>query len=312
MALDLEALSVVDAIARRGSFAAAAASLNKTPSALTYTIRKLEDDLDLLIFDRRGTRAKLTPAGQVLLQEGRELLNAAEQTAQRLKALASGWETELRVAVDAVISFDRLRPMIEDFDKLKAPTQLRFSQEVLDGSWEAMLTGRCDLVIGAPYDAPSEVFDAARFGWQLMGEIDWLFCVAPHHPLARQQGLLMREHLLPHRAVAIADTARGFVGRSSGLIEGQKVITVATLEQKLALHLAGLGCGYLPAPFAKPYLQTGRLVALRIDDTKRKVQVRYGWVRRNQGKALAWWLERLAVARVRSRLLGGPNTGQDE
>jgi DNA-binding transcriptional LysR family regulator len=52
--LTLEALQLVDAIARRGSFAGAAAELGRVPSAITYAVRKLEDDLDVLLFDRRG------------------------------------------------------------------------------------------------------------------------------------------------------------------------------------------------------------------------------------------------------------------
>ena len=70
MALTLDALQTLDTIVRKGSFAAAAAALGKVPSALTYTVRKLEGDLDVLLFDRRGPRAQLTPAGRELLDEG--------------------------------------------------------------------------------------------------------------------------------------------------------------------------------------------------------------------------------------------------
>ena len=69
MALSLESLEVLDAIERKGSFAAAAHELGKVPSALTYVVRKLEDDLDVLLFDRRRHRAELTPAGRALLDE---------------------------------------------------------------------------------------------------------------------------------------------------------------------------------------------------------------------------------------------------
>jgi DNA-binding transcriptional LysR family regulator len=78
MPLTLDALETLDTIARKGSFAAAAAALGKVPSALTYTVRKLEDELDVLLFDRRGSRARLTPAGQELVDEGRHLLRAAD------------------------------------------------------------------------------------------------------------------------------------------------------------------------------------------------------------------------------------------
>jgi DNA-binding transcriptional LysR family regulator len=76
MNLTLEALRIVDAIERHGSYAAAAVALDRVPSALSYSMRKLEEDLDVLLFDRRGHRAKLTPAGLELLTEGRHLPRA--------------------------------------------------------------------------------------------------------------------------------------------------------------------------------------------------------------------------------------------
>ena len=75
--LSLESLEVLDAIARKGSFAAAAESLFRVPSAVTYTVRKLEEDLGITLFNRSGHRAELTEAGAELLREGRNLLNAA-------------------------------------------------------------------------------------------------------------------------------------------------------------------------------------------------------------------------------------------
>ncbi|WP_140411965.1 LysR family transcriptional regulator, partial [Escherichia coli] len=55
-ALTLEALRVMDAIDRRGSFAAAADELGRVPSALSYTMQKLEEELDVVLFDRSGHR----------------------------------------------------------------------------------------------------------------------------------------------------------------------------------------------------------------------------------------------------------------
>ena len=86
---------MMDAIARSGSFAAAARELGKVPSALTYNVRQLEDALDVLLFDRRSRQATLTPAGQELLDEGRRLLEQMDAVANRVKRVATGWETQL-------------------------------------------------------------------------------------------------------------------------------------------------------------------------------------------------------------------------
>lgn len=153
MALSLESLEVLDAIERKGSFAAAAHELGKVPSALTYVVRKLEDDLDVLLFDRRRHRAELTPAGRALLEEGRHLLQAADELARRVKRLATGWESTLTIVMDDLVHFRALMPVIQDFYAENTATRLRFCREVLAGSWDALLSGRADLLIGPAHTA---------------------------------------------------------------------------------------------------------------------------------------------------------------
>lgn len=306
MPLSLEAIAVIDAIARRGSFAAAAAELGKVPSALTYTVRRIEESLDVLLFDRRGKRAQLTPAGLELLTQGRLLLQAADALAGRVRAVAGGWEVELRLAIDATLSFDRIRPMLDDFYRLQAPTRLRIGHEVLDGGWDALLWGRADLVIGVVADSPAEVLSSGRFAVRPLGELAFVWCVAPHHPLAQVPEPIPASALIQHRAVAISSTAVHLAPASAGLLSGQDLLTVASLEQKIAVQVAGLGCGWVPEPFARPWLATGKLVSRQVEEPRPAALLRYAWRKDAQGKALAWWLERLSVPRVRRRLLAGP------
>jgi len=102
-ALTPEALAMVDAIARSGSFAAAARELGKVPSALTYSVRQLEDALDVLLFDRSSRQAKLTAAGEELLEHGRRVLGEVDALANRVQRVATGWEASLTIAADGVI-----------------------------------------------------------------------------------------------------------------------------------------------------------------------------------------------------------------
>jgi len=145
MKLTLDALQVLDAITRRGSFAAAAAELNRVPSALTYSVQKLEQDLDVLLYDRRDHRAQLTAAGADLLEEGRQLLRAAGELECRVKRGAAGWETELRIVVGTIIAVPRLFALVEAFYAEQSSTRLRINQEVLAGTWDALASNRADL-----------------------------------------------------------------------------------------------------------------------------------------------------------------------
>ena len=66
--ITLDGLRAIEAINQQGSFAAAAKVLFKVPSALTYTIAKLESDLNVVLFDRSKQRAKLTAAGNLFVR----------------------------------------------------------------------------------------------------------------------------------------------------------------------------------------------------------------------------------------------------
>ena len=114
-ALTPDALAMMDTIARTGSFAAAARELGKVPSALTYSVRQLEEALDVLLFDRSSRQAQLTAAGSELLHEGRRLLQEMDAVANRVQRVASGWETQLSISVDDVLSAPTLFELVQAF-----------------------------------------------------------------------------------------------------------------------------------------------------------------------------------------------------
>jgi DNA-binding transcriptional LysR family regulator len=304
MNLTLEAIRILDAIDRKGSFAAAAIELDRVPSALTYSVRKLEEDLDVLLFDRRGHRARLTTAGQELLTEGRHLLSAADELERRVKRTATGWEVELRIVVDSVIAFENLVPLIQAFDKTKAGTRLRFSCEVLSGVWESLLTGRADLAIGAAHSGPEIMHMHGGFQTRPLLPIEWVFAVAPSHPLAAVPGPLPSALLQKHRVVAVGDTGRSLPGITTGLLSGQPTLTVPSLAAKLTAQLAGLGCGRLPRSLAAPHLATGALIEKQTVEPHANVTGQIAWRAPARGKSLKWFLNKLSEPEVQYNLLG--------
>ena len=304
--LSLESIRVIDAIARHGSFSAAAAALGRVPSALTYTVRQLEGDLDVLLFDRRGRGATLTLAGRELLQSGRQLLLAAEQISAQVRRVAGGWETHLRIAVNGIIGFHHLRPLIEDFRNASPTTQLHFSHEVLSGCWEAVTDDRADLVLGATGEGTPLSIAASSIGIAPMGRMRFVYCVAPHHPLAGQAEPLDAASLQQYCAITLADTVRRTEASNAGLLAGQPAITVATLEQKIMLLIAGTGVGFLPQAVARPYIDDARLLAKTVVHANPDQQVYYAWRRHNAGQGLNWWIERLALPIVQQRLVPQP------
>src|SRR4029078_10505467 len=145
--ISLDALQVIDAIDRKGSFAAAAEDLHRVPSAVTYSVRQLEGALGVELFDRRGHRAVLTQAGQELLSQGRQLLRAAADLECRVQQVARGREAELRIAVATVMGVGRMLRLIGEFYEEKSGTRVRLLHEVLGGVWDALASPRGDLAI---------------------------------------------------------------------------------------------------------------------------------------------------------------------
>jgi DNA-binding transcriptional LysR family regulator len=298
MRLTLDALTVLDAIDRRGSFAAAAEELHRVPSAVTYQVQKLEQDLDLLLFDRRGHRAVLTAPGRELLTSGRVLLRAAGELEHRVKRIATGWEAELRIAVDALI------PMADFYadcrERRAAHTRLRFAREVLGGGWDSLADERADLVIGAAGDPPG-----SGYRTRALADCASVFAVAPSHPLATHAEPIPGSVVASSRAVAAADTSRRLPPRTIGLIEGQDTLTVPDLDAKLAAQVAGLGCGNVPLHMAAPLIAQGRLIVKEVEQPVPAVRLFLGWRAERTGKALEWWLDAVARSGIGERLSSG-------
>jgi DNA-binding transcriptional LysR family regulator len=306
-ALTPEALALIDTIAREGSFAAAARALDKVPSALTYSVRQLENALDVLLFDRSTRQARLTAAGEELLVEGRRLLAEMESVAHRVRRVATGWETQLAVAVDGVISSTTLFELCEAFYALTpegpSSTRLRLRTEILTGTWEALLSGQVDLAIGVTRSP----HPPADIRIEPMGTMAFVFAVAPHHPLAERPEPLSDVELQGHRAVAVADSALRLSPATVNLLAGQDVLTVASLQAKLEAQLRCLGCGFLPEPLARPHIEAGRLVVKAVQRPVSGATLAYAWRQPGDGappgRALQWWLGQLAQPTTRQSLL---------
>jgi DNA-binding transcriptional LysR family regulator len=113
----------------------------------------------------------------------RHLLAAAEELSRRVRRVASGWEQELTLALDNVIPFARLIPLLDAFHRV-APTHLRITDEVLGGTWDALLSGRADIAVGAMQEGPEPSRLGAGYRSEPIGTVRFVFAVAPNHPLA--------------------------------------------------------------------------------------------------------------------------------
>lgn len=301
-----DALEMLQQIAKSGSFAAAAREQGLVPSALTYRVRQIEDALDVLLFDRSSRNARLTPAGDELLREGARLLHDIDAIAHRVKRIATGWEPQFTLSVDSIISKSTLMELCEaffaQFKGETPPTRMKIRDEALSGTLAALTSGQADIALGVSVDSGAN----ATVMHKPIGDFSFVFAVAPNHPLANMPEPLSDKTLQQHRAVAVADSIQRGAGLTFGLLGGQDVFTVPTMDAKLDAQLRGLGAGFLPESMVRPYIESGRLVQKKVAQAERVLRAEYAWrsgIAGGQGRALQWWLAQLESATTRSALL---------
>jgi DNA-binding transcriptional LysR family regulator len=258
MHITLDALVVLDAIARGGSFARGAERLYRVPSAVSYSVHKLEQDLGVTIFDRSGHRAKLTEAGTQLLEEGRKLLQQASEIEKRVRRVHSGWQRTLTIILGDMVVTSAIYPILKKFHDVPGHQPIEVCVEVGPQAvcWERLAAGYCDIAIGAPsLGSADEAYDV-----QPLGQVQLTLAMPHSHPLARAREPVPNKSLAQHRIVRQAAWALG----ASLELQGAEYTTVADSTSQVDAIRHGLGIGFVPSYMVQDDVAAGRLVTKRV------------------------------------------------
>lgn len=284
--ITLEALHILDAIERRGSFAAAANELDRAPSSLSYQIQKLEQDLDIIIFDRSGHKAHFTEAGKLILERGRAILQASEKLVNDATLLANGWELDITVAFDGIIPIANFFPMVDALSNVSS-TRIRLQEEILAGSWESLNTGRSDLLVCPALDTLPQDVKAEK-----IGKLSMVWVAAADHYVHKRSGEFDDAAREKYRVIAIADTAREQPALSINVMQKQPRLTVTNFSAKVEALLSGLGIGTLPTQVAQPLVESGQLKYIDGAESK-PIDIILAWRRNTMGEAKSWCVQYL-------------------
>ena len=286
--ITIEALKVLDVIDRRGSYAAAAEELDKVPSALSYVVQKLEEQLNVTLFQKQGRRSVLTPAGKHLLDEGRILLNSVERLAEQTQNVARGYESRIRVAIDTIMDIRPVYCAFKSFVDEHPDIEIDIQEEALNGAWEVLISDDVDLVIGAVGPVPQQ----KGIRTEEVAQLDLVYTCSPDHPLAKSTSPIKIENLSNVRRVVTHDSAREAVTWTRGLHSSlkdqvQQRFYVPNTYNKLNAQKAGIGVGFLPRHLIREELKAGELVELPLDNARPQPSTLYmAWKMVNQGKGL--------------------------
>lgn len=263
--ITLDQWSALVAVVEAGGYSQASERLHRTQSTVTYTIKKLEDLLGVKVFEIRGRKAVLTPAGQALYRRGKALVEEAARVERGARELARGWEPEVRLAVDIIFPTWLLLECCALFGREHPDTRLEVTESVLGGTEEALTEGRVDFVIGS-------AVPGGFLGDPLM-QVRFVCAAAPDHPLHRLGRTLGLEDLRQHRHLVVRDSG-ALRARSGGWLNERRW-TVSNKATSIRAACMGLGYAWYPEENIREELASGRLSPLPLAEGRERYVTLY-------------------------------------
>lgn len=259
--MELRNLHAVVEVARRGGFSPAARALFTTQPNVSKTVRQLEDELGVALFDRVGRKTELTDAGRVVYRRARSILNETEDMLGELDELRGLRRGVLRLGLSLFGSSVLFAPVFTMFRRRYPGVEISLVEHGSKRLEELLRAGEVDLAASLT-PVPED------FEWQDV-RVEPLVALLPAaHPLAGRAALhlselfaesfiLFDEGFLLNKIIMDCCARRGFtpvVAARSGQID-----FIA------GLVAAGLGVALLPRLMAERSSQPG-LASVLVDE----------------------------------------------
>jgi DNA-binding transcriptional LysR family regulator len=252
----LDQLRVLATVCECGSFSAAARTLNRAQSAVSYSVANLEALLGLELFERGRRRPVLTEAGRAVLADARRIGRMMDELRARATGLTAGLEAEVGLAVDVMFPTDRLVTLLQAFARQFPTVALRLRIESLGAVVQLVLERACGLGISGPMGIRADGVER-----RLLCHVTLVPVCAPGHALAQLPPPLATASFLDHTQLVLSDRSPLTEGQDFGVLS-PRTWRLGDLGAKHALLRAGLGWGNMPEPMVSNDLREGRLVRL--------------------------------------------------
>lgn len=190
--------------ARFGSFSKAAEELGLTTSAISYTIKRMETGLDVVLFTRNTRSIELTESGRYFFRKATDLLNDFHAIKRSIDTISQGIEARVRICINQLLYTPKHTARLLQVLKKQFPTcQITVTTEVYNGVWDAIINNQANIAIGAP----DTLLDGGGIDYTEIGAIRWAFAIAPAHPLAFMPEPIAESQLRLYPNIMVEDTA---------------------------------------------------------------------------------------------------------
>ncbi len=230
----------------------------------------------------------MTSAGQLIVEQGQQLLVATSALENAVQQLETGWETQLSITLDTLVPLPIIFSLISEFDQLNKMTEISINEEVLSGSWESLLSNHAQIVVGATGELPKGNINVVE-----IAKVEFCFAVAANHPLAEKTQIITGDDIKKFASIVVTDSATSYIRRTTGLLDTRRVIRVSNMSAKINAQSMGLGIGFLPKHMIIDELRQGTLVIKEIEVPRQPEFIYMAWHKDMSGQALNWFIKKL-------------------
>jgi len=258
--MTLDQLRILVQIADCGSMLSAAEALNRTQPTLSVAVRKLEDELGIELLARDQYRAKLTPSGEKVCQQAREVLRQSSFLTDMAAHLARGYEPKLRIAIEESCPVPLVLQVLKSLEMKYPQTEFELVGERLWGALERLDQFEAEIAITPWFE---ENVQLESF---LLANIRMVPVAAPGFMPQHVGRTFSLTELKDRVQVVVRDSSRSPRTKSLGVLEEGRHWLVNDHSTKKEVLLAGMGWGRLHLHMVQAELESGRLVELKIED----------------------------------------------
>ncbi|MEW7007860.1 LysR family transcriptional regulator [Lentilitoribacter sp. EG35] len=255
-----EQLVVLHAIVTEGTFRGAAEKLNKSQSAVSHMLKKLETEIDIVLLSREEYRPTLTPAGDVFYRQAMRVMQQMQQLGSIAKNLSSTQEAEVFLAVTATYPLKDLLKIIGEVTAEYPATHIKLSGEAMGGSVERLMNDQADIIIASMDGVPADQVEAIPFA-----QVTIMPVAHPDFEPAQSSHLKTNSEMQSYTQIIVADSSSGAFSQSRDLLPGGLRWTVSDFMAKKEILLANMGWGGIPTHMIEDELASGELVPLNVE-----------------------------------------------
>ncbi len=254
--ISLEQWRAFIAVIESGGYARAAETIFKTQSSVSYAVQKIEQLLELQLFEKQGRRSVLTPAGHALYLRAKNLLERADALEQGAISLRENWDPELRLAVDIIYPTWALLHSLNRFSTERPLTRVQLYETVLGGTDEALYERAVDLAISTAIPQ--------GFSGDPLIRLRFIAAAHPDHPLHQLGRPPTVDDLSEHRHLVIRDNAVKYTRETGSWLGAERRWTVSQKATQIAAACRGMGFAWFPEHAIANELKEGSLKPLSL------------------------------------------------